>query len=50
MKKNYETPEITVTILKQDVLLGESVVDTAAGDASTSEWGWTLDSIWNKFI
>jgi hypothetical protein len=48
VKKNYETPEITVTILKQDVLLGESVVDTKAGEAS--EWGWTLDSIWNKFI
>ncbi len=49
MKKNYETPEIIVTLLKQDVLLGESVVDAQSGTAS-EEWGWTLDSIWNKFI
>ena len=47
MKKNYETPEITVTILKQDVLLGESVVDAQGGN---NEWSWNLDSIWNKFI
>ncbi len=48
MKKNYETPEITVTLLKQDVLLSESVVDEKAGAANN--WGWTLDSIWNRFI
>ncbi len=46
MKKNYEMPEITVTILKQDVLLGESVVDDAANSSWNSTW---LDSIWNKF-
>ncbi len=46
MKRNYEMPEITVTILKQDILLGESVVDT---NETTNKWFWTLDSIWNKF-
>lgn len=47
MKKNYEMPEITVTVLTQDVLLNESVIDS--NSAGANDWTWNLDSIWNKF-